>query len=103
MKPLENPKIYPRPFGLPRMEPDGRCCAGLVWAEKNGSVKFERAIGGFTIINPEKMAVTYAGLVALERVALSFCSFCGFQYNERAPENQLLEQRTTPPSSESPR
>lgn len=100
VKPLQHRGIYPRPFGLPRLEPEGRCCNGMVWAEKSGTIAFDRGVGGFTIVNPRELVVTHAGLIPMHRVKISFCPFCGFQYNARCPELQLLDATSTSPAED---
>lgn len=87
---IKTPGIYPRPFDAPRMDPEGRCCAGLANCEKIGAIAFDRGRGGFTIVNPTGIVAMNFGLRFLDRLMISFCPFCGFPWNERSAENELL-------------
>ena len=94
MDPVKNAAIYPRPFDVPRVEPEGRCCAGLYHSEKIGALVFDRGSGCFSIINPVGIVLAHGGLRFLDRILISVCPFCGFQWNFRSPTNELY----TPPA-----
>lgn len=90
MKPVVNAHLYPRPYNVPRVEPEGRCCEALAFAEQGHVVTFERGAGAFTIPDPQALVPSSVGLLPTRKLAISFCPFCGFHWNERAAENRLL-------------
>ncbi|HXT00374.1 MAG TPA: hypothetical protein VN915_06840 [Elusimicrobiota bacterium] len=92
---IKSPRIYPRPFDAPRAEPEGRCCVALSDNEAVGAIVFDRGRGCFTIVNPAQVAVVcLTGAVTFPgRLMISFCPYCGFQWNTIAEQNVILTPR----------